>query len=529
MKNNNIIFWGKGFFIFIFLLIFQYASSQCRGAFCFGNPPSSFALMNGLTGKTASGGGGIMFEKAAILSEGLQINNLELSYNQSNIDGERMVLKMNENTVYFKLYDWQLIPIAKYSNSEFTLCFTYFGELTDKNLESVVLNNNGHILNYHPEFSNTLIGWRLADMDLMVMYNFTSDLPKVNNSYVLGSGEMLPNVNSNTLGSNNFINQLISIENDLGYTFRSYIITDHYSDTEINITNDSLKLNGNPYYYCWRLREDSQSFNIQDAGDSIATYYQNLVNQKLLENANFSERNLYIDSLISLSNRYPTSYPLYESGTFIDLVGLDSYDSKKTFLENYYTESLRDFLIAVSTDMFATEIDYLKEYSDRMSASPEIISSCNPAIWEATVNTMQVSALFRYIKLNFPDQWQLFLDQVSGINPQPEVTTPTVLYDAGNTVIEDAIKNSPSVSIKNTKNENEIVLYPNPVNNLLNIQNLTSENIIQILSMDGKIIMIENVNSTSVQISLEHIPNGIYNVNILEGDKTIHFQKIVKE
>ncbi|MBT6007312.1 MAG: T9SS type A sorting domain-containing protein, partial [Prolixibacteraceae bacterium] len=470
--------------------------------------------------------GGISFENTAVLNEGFQIDKLEILYDNSQIDGSRIELTINENKTHVKIFDWQLIPIAKYANSEYTACFTYFGDLEDEYCQNIILNNNGHILNYHPEFANTLVGWRLADMDMLILYDFTTDLPKKDNNYILGAGEQIPDVDANNTGAFNFYNYFISIENNLGYTFQSYVISDYSQVIEISTKNDSLKISGYPYYYCWRLRIDMEGFNVQEAGDSIANYYQTLLNQKLQENPGFNERGLYIDSLISLSNDYPFSYEIYSGGTFIDLVAIETEFEKRVFLEQYSTASLKSLLIDVTTYMFAYEAVLMKEFSDRMSANPEMISAWNPAVWDATVNTMRFSAFFRYIKLNFPGQWQSFLAQISLLEPKPAVITPTVIYDKGNAIIEQALEICP---VEEIGKRNEISIFPNPVKNILNLQNLSGDNTIQIVSMDGKTNFSEIANSRNKQIVLKGFPDGTYIINVLKDGKIIESQKIIKE
>jgi len=422
-----------------------------------------------------------------------------------------------------------LLPIAKYANSEYTACFTYFGNLEDKNLENTVLDNDGNILNYHPEIANTLLGWRLADMDMLILYDFTTDLPKIDGSYVLGAGETEPDVDANNEGAFNFYNYLISIENNLGYTFRSYVISDYSRNIEISVVNDSLKLSGTPYYYCWRLRQDAAGFNINEVEDSVTNHYQTLLNDELQKNPGFYERGLYIDSLISLSLKYPYSVPIYSSGTFVDMVALNTASEKENFLEQYTTNSLKEMLVDVSTYMFAYEAILLKNFSDRMSSRPDLISAWNPAVWNATVTTMQVAAFFRYIKQHFPTKWEAFYQQINSINPVPQVITPTVIYDKGNTIIEQALANSPKVFSKNIHVTNEIKLFPNPVKSILHVRNSAGKNHLSVLDVNGKTVLSTQIHSGNTEVPVNNLSPGNYVIRITQHGKLIHSEKIIKE
>lgn len=74
----------------------------------------------------------------------------------------------------------------------------------------------------------------------------------------------------------------------------------------------------------------------------------------------------------------------------------------------------------------------------------------------------------------------------------------------------------------------DLTLYPNPVQNILNIsmnQPITS---IAIIGMDGRLYHKQNLNSKIIQINLNNLPKGVYVVRIQSG-KTIQQKKFVKK
>jgi len=535
-KNIKILL-ERMFVILLVLVQFVLSvNSQPRGSF-YGDHASAPGLRKNQgggggapSGSSAVGVGGVMFYNYAILDSSLIIQNLNIEYNKTQSDGSRLRLNINNKQVGFKIYDWQLIPLTKYANSPYSACFTYFGELMDKDLEKLILDNDGHILNYHPDLFNTLLGWRLADMDLLFLYEFTTDLPKVNSSYVLGKGEAEPNVNANREGLYDYSDYLTAAEADLGQSFRSYIITDYTRDIVVRLKNDSLQIGGFPYYYSWRYMYDTPGFSEQYVADSIQNNYSKLLKDKLAENPRFYERGLYIDSLISLSLKYADDYFFYDEGdTFLELVGLNNYTAKKVFLENYTTGDLKEMLYFTSTNMVSNKVIYLKELSDRMSKHPEMLEAINPEVWNATIMTMRVSAFFRYLKANFPNQWQTFINQISDIKPEPEVKTPTILYKKGNTIIENAIKAYKLTNSTENKIEQPLVrIFPNPVEDKLFIQNLQEENKIVIVSSDGKICLSETVNDAHCEFPVSELSPGTYLVQIIQNNNIIFRQSIVK-
>jgi len=446
------------FFLFVFLHTGFFVSAQERGMFSFATPQARFIeqrlqitskeifpdrgekIPSHFNQKFVGAVGGISFQNVAIPDSSFQVNSLTVNYNENNPDGKRIELFINGQKVNFLLYDWQAVPTVKYSESDYTSCFTYFGKLVNQQLEKTILENDGHILNYHPAFSNTLLGWRLADMDMLILYNYTTDLPKTNGKYILGAGEDKPNLQENNHGAYRFHNHIKTIENTYGYRFQSYVITDYPRETDFTVVNDSLIISGYPYYYCWQYQYQEPGFDVNAVADSISDYYMDLINREKEKDTFFDLQGMLIDSLITVSKKYEEDFSIYKSGTFTELLKKRTTDEKQKFLRKYAPESLANLLIQVSAEMISHTPVYLKAFSDEMSAFPDLIRNYNPAIWNATVNVMRFSALFRYIKTNFPGQWEDFYNQIKGTEISPKVTTPTVIYDTGNLKIQQAIK-----------------------------------------------------------------------------------------
>jgi hypothetical protein len=66
-----------------------------------------------------------------------------------------------------------------------------------------------------------------------------------------------------------------------------------------------------------------------------------------------------------------------------------------------------------------------------------MIKACNPAVWNATVTTMRMSAFFRYIKKNYAKEWNRFTKEIQDAAVFPATTTPTVLYEKGNSKLDN--------------------------------------------------------------------------------------------
>ncbi|MBN1927640.1 MAG: hypothetical protein JW798_17530 [Prolixibacteraceae bacterium] len=430
------------------LLVWCSLTAQDRGGFSFFVAPAP-ALMNATpmskgaaSPKFLSGVGGVSFDQTALPADDLTVSKLTIAYNRTEEDGNRIVLKINDKNVTIPLYDWELVPIARYSDSPYYSCFTYFGNLADKELEKKVLDNDGHALNYHPGLQNTLLGIRIGYMDLLYMYPFTSDLPMKNGEYVLGAGEEVPDYDSNIQNRIKFQNLIGKIQFELDQQFRSYVICDYNQSIIFSVSEGELQLSGSPYYYCWRYAFDNPLFDQEERANKIETRYRELIDAKISENAYFSPRALYIDSLISVITRYNEQYADIETGDDLyPVITADNKEEKRSYLENFSNQSLYSTLINLTFMMESQKIEFLKEYSDQLSANQTILKGMNPAVWNATLKTMRYSAFFRYIKIHFPDTWQSFLEEIENVSIYPEYETPTVIFEENNELLQELFSN----------------------------------------------------------------------------------------
>jgi len=432
------------FFVLALLSCFSsYPQNRGNQAFTSMPAPSLMQTIIKPGGGYSSGGlggvGGVSFDATAHPGDGIVISSLAFSYDPSQPDGYRFLLEVNNKQIAVPLHDWLLIPIARYVNSGYNSCFTYFGALKDKSAEKVILDNDGHILNYHPAFFNTLLGLRLGDMDLLMMYEFVTDPPMENGKYILGAGEEMPDVSANESGYYRLIRHFNMAMDETGQQYRSYLISDYKQDIAFSFPSDTLIITGFPYYYCWKYVADDPDFDSEKEQNKITEKINGQITVKSEENGG-SRRNAIIDLLLETVVEYNEGYRFYDAGTIVDLTKLPATgNQRRTLLEKYSTESLWEALVNTKVNMRFYDIVFLERLSNRMS-DPDLIRSAIPHVWDATVNTMRYGAFFRYLRQNFPDQWDALIFSISSIKVTPSVKTPTVMYPKENSVIRTLIQ-----------------------------------------------------------------------------------------
>jgi PKD repeat protein len=79
--------------------------------------------------------------------------------------------------------------------------------------------------------------------------------------------------------------------------------------------------------------------------------------------------------------------------------------------------------------------------------------------------------------------------------------------------------------------EMQFSIYPNPTYNILHI-NFRDENIHQVVckiyGLDGKLVQISEWNQNSKSISIENLPQGVYQVVLLLDNQTTISERIIK-
>lgn len=86
-------------------------------------------------------------------------------------------------------------------------------------------------------------------------------------------------------------------------------------------------------------------------------------------------------------------------------------------------------------------------------------------------------------------------------------------------------------AIANIDNKKDIqyILYPNPTNGFVNIKGLAHNNQnqrVEITTLEGKLVWEQKSNE---RIDISNFPNGIYTLNILNNNKIVYSEKVVKQ
>jgi hypothetical protein len=272
------------------------------------------------------------------------------------------------------IYDWQLKPIAQFAATADFGCFTLFGALKDKADTEARRARGEEILNYHPAFENTLLGLRLMQADILILRPEACDLVKQDGRWLLGAGESAPDVGANEQR----LMRVHRAEQSLpGRPFRSYVICDQGVPVTFGATNGVLVLTGDPFWHCWKTKQDSpEAFrHVQEEANRRG-------NERLRE--------------------------------LPDVHTLSDAERHRRF-EEFFDDEVSEAMLVQMPD-----------YSRELSALIHREDGINPAVYSALGNTMRYAAFFRHVKAQHPRQWSEFLNSLAKVRLAPDVQTPTV-------------------------------------------------------------------------------------------------------
>jgi Concanavalin A-like lectin/glucanases superfamily/Secretion system C-terminal sorting domain len=77
-------------------------------------------------------------------------------------------------------------------------------------------------------------------------------------------------------------------------------------------------------------------------------------------------------------------------------------------------------------------------------------------------------------------------------------------------------------------NTGKLTLFPNPVNDVLSISGLTANSTLRLITMDGKIIWQQNIQTQSAILPMGNYPNGVYMLQYSDGTRVLT-EKIIKQ
>lgn len=331
--------------------------------------------------------GGVNFEKTAAPSPGESYQTISIAYDLSKQDGQRLTVLLDNSQFNVMLPDWQLIPIARFANSEFTGVLSLFGEGPDK--------ERYYYIQYHEAFKNTLLGLRLLQADILFIdLGNHWDLPRQQEHQVLGLGESVPN-RSASVFSMQRLNQILQ-----SHTWRSWVLTDIETIPQFSISGSQFRVTASPYYFFWDTKQTTkEQMQLSQKYNKLFSTYESLIDEYNTKVAQYNNTR----QSVTVRNRIDSELHTLKT----QIRGVEG--ALKRLQNQLENPTVRE--VSALTSAMRSQASALQQY--------------NPAVYNAYINTAAFSAFFRYVKKKNPTAWNRFMNSIKGVNVLPSVQTPT--------------------------------------------------------------------------------------------------------
>ena len=426
--------------------------------------------------------GGVAFTSKAEGYNGIVVKRLY--YDPTAADGSRLKLTLLERSgaeheVTAAIYDWQLIPLARFVKYGGDAAVTLFGQLDDP-VESARLRGSGQgIVNYHPEFSNTLLGLRLLQADMLAFEPRATELFRDNGKYILGEGEKAPSQADLNANRASFVS-VTKWRQSQTERYNSYIVGDVGARIMFAFVDGRLRLTGEPTWSCWKNdyeNAEKQVLRSLSADAFVALRLQVLKHELMAQVrtlANSSSRASNPDSeqavtdmldraeeivlrrfandvLAHLSRgntdsrlitRVATERALKTTGTSFlwGLVDM-AMSNRQSLVKNdpIHAKDIDDELKAINRKVKETAqslpVVRMEWYSHGFSQQIRAERGINPTVYSALRTSVQFAALFRHFAERDAKEFSLFVNSLDGVRiaiKEPRdytLVTPVIFSD----------------------------------------------------------------------------------------------------
>jgi hypothetical protein len=207
--------------------------------------------------------GGVLFQEVAVPAAGAEGKPVGIEYRPDRPDGQRLIVTIGDAVVTADLYDWQLIPTARFAATSYTACMSLLGRPKTQAELVQFFENPGSIMfaEFHPDLANTLAGINLFFVDAMLVDGNISRMRQITDSLsglVPGYNDISIEENESAAGAA-FIRRLLIANAD---NWDNYIFTDYGTEIRYEITNGKLIFTGFPSYLFMLSDDNTETVTI---------------------------------------------------------------------------------------------------------------------------------------------------------------------------------------------------------------------------------------------------------------------------
>jgi len=218
--------------------------------------------------RVASRTGGVLFQAVAVPTASTVGMPVSLGYSADRPDGQRLIVTIGNTAITTEIYDWMLIPTARFAATEYTACMTLFGLPTTEGELELFLKGEILLAEFHPDFTNTLIGMNLFFVDAMLVdlnINRMRQVTGTLSGIIPGYNDIAVDENESSIRAA-YIRQLLLTNWD---GWNSYIYSDYGTDIQYGITDGKLVFTGYPSYVFLKADHETETVRVSEILNSL--------------------------------------------------------------------------------------------------------------------------------------------------------------------------------------------------------------------------------------------------------------------
>lgn len=334
--------------------------------------------------------GGVTFKSVAVPKGNAVGKLVSLDYNPKRDDGDRLHITIGDTSVNSRLYDWEIVAIARYVNGRTWASLTLFSPPDDpdpdkydsQNIKEDVkkadkLKIEYWWIKYNPGLANTIVGFNLFLVDAMLVgnnsYPIDPEIMHITDNFPEIPGYTDFSANSSFLATSKRQESIMKISEELrkaGQIHRpwTYIYTDDGVEIKYWLDGDEIKFSGYPSYKFMKPVSITHTLTL-----------------KPLNHTNRSS-----SSLLPVTVDVPV--PIEKNETIKRDIDLFPYSNKlKEYIDAGYE-------IDTQKNKFKMNYGYISDLNSFMRENYEAVKMINPVVYNSAERACHWTAFFLAVK-----------------------------------------------------------------------------------------------------------------------------------
>ncbi len=335
--------------------------------------------------------GGIVFESAARPDAEAEGKQVGIEYLPHNEDGKRLRISIGDRDHFPAIFDWQLLPIARFADSKATAVISTTEQSPDK-------------IRYHPAFKNNLLGLRLFQAD--TLFDAPSSAWNLPRYYL--PGDHTHWVTADRVHVRSLPNEKGSVVRVLKKWAGVKVLQSQLGWSRIELGKKSGWITSNLL--------TRKSPPLLGGGESG---FHTEKPKALVEQIEAIRKRHHLSLRAKYGRDYRYGYLIHDKDSGIEFQSEPGRFTLTGQPEYYFWSGRKG----------EGKTHPVVHMNFEMRQKIQLIGQVNPVVFQALLNTMRYAAFFRYCKNKNPRQWKSFLKSLEPVKiPSIEIPVTSIFH-----------------------------------------------------------------------------------------------------